>query len=78
MKTSLFKNLPEDEKSSVVNSFNNGRIFREALAELLRTRMEPSVDVAQYEKAGWNYYAADQIGYRRALKEVLALIETKE
>lgn len=45
----------------------------ERLDEILSEMTKESVK-ADYDKAAWAYYAADQAGYNRALKEIRHLL----
>lgn len=78
MKASITKGLSTAEKQKVLLSFKSNRLFLTQLQSLLEAKLEPSTKEDQYDKASWPYYAADQIGYRRAIKEVLNLIQSEE
>lgn len=78
MKLSLTKGLGPDEKKGLENSFNNSGVFRERLKEVLLDKAELTLSLSQYDKASWPFYHADQIGYIRAIKEIISLIETKD
>lgn len=77
MKTAWTKGLDEQLKKDVEASFKSSTIVRKRLTELCEEKVaaSQSTDKTQYDSPNWTYMQADNIGYRRALKEIISLLE---
>lgn len=77
MKTSWFKGLPKQEQEEVKASFKSSLRTRERLEELCEEKLESASNPykGQYENPNWAYLQADSIGYQRALKEIISLLQ---
>jgi hypothetical protein len=79
MKTVWTKGLKAEEKSDVKVAFERGAFLRERLSFVIQDKMDAAdrVSLAKegYDCANWAYKQADNVGYRRAMQEILALLE---
>lgn len=78
MKASWLNGLEEGQKLEMEREFLASALLRSRLKELIEGKLEAS-RVAQrnkvnYENSAWPYQQADQIGYERALSEIISLI----
>jgi len=79
MKTSLTKGLDKDASKEIENAFGASALLRKRYSEVLKDKIEVSAkeDCAKdaYNCPNWAYKQADSQGYRRAIREVLSLLE---
>ena len=82
MKTVWTAGLDEQKTIEIRREFVGGAILRERLQKILRDKIETARTTARsantYENANWAYLQADQIGYERALFEIISLISEKD
>lgn len=79
MKTAWTKGLTLDSKNEIKLSFHASGLLRERLVLLLKEYIE-TADKDSYSKEGysspnWAYVQADIAGYKRAMHEIISLIE---
>jgi hypothetical protein len=76
MKISWKTGLDEVAKSDVEKAFKGGSLLRQRLCELCEAKIQASLSVNndQYDSPNWAYIQADNIGYRKALKEIISLL----
>jgi hypothetical protein len=67
----------EQVKKDVKSSFLSSTVVRKRLKEICNDKIESSypTDRQQYDNPNWAYMQADNAGYRRALKEIISLLE---
>jgi hypothetical protein len=79
LKTSLLKGLNEKDKEEMKGLFIQSLRLRnqiiKTLEEKIRVIDAESVSKEGYESPSWAYKQADIVGYKRALKEIISLIE---
>jgi hypothetical protein len=77
VKTSWTKGLDAQGEADIKASFKSSAPLRERLAELAGEKAMASLSTAkaQYENPNWCYQQADNVGYRRALTEIISLLE---
>ncbi len=78
MKTSWTKGLDVDEKKEVTLSYNASGTLRLRLEVLLKEKAsvaeKESFDKEGYNCPNWAYKQADLAGYKRAMKEIISLL----
>lgn len=81
MKTVWTINLSEQQQQEVRKEYASSPVLRERLIKILNDKLDVAKTGARskikYESASWPYYQADNIGYERAIIEVISLITTK-
>ncbi len=79
MKTVWTKGLEKDEAAEMRSLFTQSARVRVRLSQILSDKMDAadnaSLSKDGYETANWAYKQADTVGYRRAIKEILSIIE---
>lgn len=77
MKTAWFKGLDAQGQADVKSAFKSSSRLRQRLAELCQQKSASSLTVnkEQYESPNWAYMQADNLGYRRALNEIISLLD---
>jgi hypothetical protein len=79
MKTSWTSGLTSEQKEEIRMSFGSAGRLRERLTALLNDKITSSTKESLgkdlYANASWAYQQADAVGYRRALHEVMSLLE---
>lgn len=79
MKTVWKRGLDDQNKKDIEEAFKNGKRLRARLEEILQSKYEErdrlSIAEDAYESPSWAYKQADSAGYKRAIKEILALLE---
>lgn len=77
MKTVWTKGLDTQLEVDVKSAFKSSTVIRARLADLCSEKIDTSLSTnkAQYESPSWAYMQADGIGYRRAMEEVISLLE---
>ena len=81
MKTSLTKGLQPLQAKEIEMEYLGSSALRKRLTELLMDKQSLLIKKRTSEEAyaspSWAYLQADQVGYLRALNEVISLISTK-
>lgn len=79
MKTVWNKGLTDQEIKIVNGEFKGSSTMRAKLNEILLDKIKESEGIAikrsSYELPNWAYLQADTVGYKRALSEVISLIQ---
>lgn len=79
MKVQWTKGLEADAAKEMKLHFKGGLQLRKRLSVLCKEKMDAKdracMKDTEYDCAGWAYKQADAQGYKRALKEVMSLIE---
>lgn len=79
MKTSITKGLSEQEASEIKVEFVRAAHLRKRIIKLLEEKYDSerknSLTKERYESPSWAYIQADAVGYERALREVISLLE---
>lgn len=79
MKTAWTKGLEPDAKAEMKLHFNGGTQLRKRLGTMLNEKIDAKDREAMkddaYDKANWAYKQADSQGYKRAMSEIISLIE---
>ena len=82
MKTSWTQGLDPDVAKEIRGDFISSRLVRNRLTVLLNDKItethNSSLTKTGYESPNWAYKQADQVGFERALKLVMSLIEDAE
>ena len=78
MKSSWIKGLEADQAKQVGDAYDASALLRKRLSELLLEKYEAcekaSISKDGYDSPNWVYLRADEIGYKRALSEILKII----
>ncbi len=79
MKTLWTKGVPTDGKEEIKSAFERGAFLRGRLSTILKEKMD-AADVVSLAKDGydcpnWAYKQADTVGYRRAIQEILSILQ---
>ena len=79
MKTVWTKGLEADAAKEMKLHFKGGLQLRKRLTSLCSEKIDAKdrtcMKDSEYENAGWAYKQADAQGYKRALKEIMSLLE---
>ena len=77
MKTSWTSDLEGDQKKDIESAFKSATVIRNRLTEICESKIKTSLSAnkAQYDSPNWAYQKADDIGYRRALEEIIGLLK---
>lgn len=79
MKTQWYKGLDSDAKEEMINHYKGSGILRKRLSQIIEDKIDAktreSLNASDYELSNWAYKQADSVGYRRALQEIISLIE---
>ena len=77
MKTSWTKGLDEQGEADIKASFKSATRIRARLIELCEEKAATSLTTNkdQYDCPNWCYQQADSVGYRRALSEIVSLLD---
>lgn len=80
MKSILLAGVESDVIPVLKGDFKSSFIIRKRIVEVLRDKIENSRKglLTDYESPSWAYRQADGVGYERALREVISLLEEKE
>ena len=75
----LFAGLDREDKERLKESYKGIKVITDAtLRRLLETKITDSIkrseDPESYKIAKWGEFQADSLGYRRAMREILALL----
>ena len=78
MKQSWITGLKDEHKEEMKREFISSALLRARLTNLAANKIEESRIATRsknnYENASWAYLQADQIGYERALSEIISLL----
>lgn len=78
MKNSWVKGLDVDEVSDIESNFKASAVIRRRLTDILKDKIEVSNKNARnktsYDNPNWAYLQADNVGYERALYEIIDLL----
>jgi hypothetical protein len=81
MKLSLTKNLEKAEATEIEGQFIAALHLRKLIVSHLQEKIEnrraTSCKEGKYDSPGWSYQQADNIGYERALRDVINLLTEK-
>lgn len=77
MKTTWTKGLDKQLEADVKSAFKSSTVVRGRLSDICQEKIASSLNTskAQYDCPNWCYQQADFIGYRRALEEIISLLE---
>ena len=79
MKTALTKGLVGEARLEMEREFNASSLLRKRLTALLlekvSTKRTQRISEEEYASPSWAFKQADAVGYERALREVLSLLE---
>jgi len=77
MKSSMYKGLSKEDKEAMKDLFEKSRLLRlrykDVLEDKLRTSRDKSEGKDSYDSPNWALVQADQIGYNRAISELINL-----
>lgn len=80
MKTSWTSGLTPDAKKEIIDDFNGVPALRARLIEMIEKKIRSDKTTKQspesYALPSWPMFQADGIGYERALREVISLLES--
>jgi hypothetical protein len=78
MKTAWTKGLKKDEAIHIEERFAASSLLRKRLTDILETKVKSDevniLSKDRYTDPSWAYRQADHIGYKRAIYEVLSLL----
>lgn len=79
MKTTWTKGLDKELSRDVVATFKGALIMRNRMKKMLEDKIDSaergSRNKEGYDCSNWAYKQADTIGYKRAMQEVISLLE---
>lgn len=77
MKGTWTRGLEEDKHARIKSAFKSSTEVRNRLTEICNDKISSAMTThkKQYDIAGWAYQQADAVGYRRALEEIISLLE---
>jgi hypothetical protein len=77
MKTTWTKGVDSQLEADIKSAFKSATVVRGRLSDICKEKIETALatNKAQYDNPNWCYQQADIIGYRRALEEVMSLLE---
>lgn len=79
MKVSWTKGLTPEEEKDVRANFLEALVLRKRLRRVIEDKISEarrtSIAKSTYDNVNWAYLQADEVGYERALKEIIDLIE---
>ena len=77
MKTTWTKGLDAQGEADIKASFKSSTVVRARLMEICEDKSSSSLstNTNQYDSPNWCYQQADSVGYRRALNEIISLLE---
>lgn len=77
MKSTWTKGLEGDQHERIRGAFKASADIRERLTTICNEKIATAMSThkGQYDGASWAYEQADAIGYRRALEEIISLLE---
>lgn len=81
MKTEWTSGLKPDAKKEIVEDFNSVPALRARLIDILekkiRSNASSRTSTDAYALPSWPMFQADGVGYERALRQVISLLESK-
>lgn len=81
MKTVVTKGLNEKETKEIRQEFVASAHLRKRFIQLFEERIVSSrsktIASSTYDSPNWAYLQADNVGYERALKEVISILESE-
>lgn len=77
MKTTWTKGVDSQLEADIKSAFKSSTVIRARLSEICEDKLGSALTTnkAQYDNPNWCYQQADIIGYRRALEEIVSLLE---
>ena len=77
MKTTWIKGVDAQQEADIKSAFKAATVVRSRLSAICDEKVLTalSTNKGQYDNPNWCYQQADIIGYRRALEEVISLLE---
>jgi hypothetical protein len=77
VKTTWTKGVEGQLEADIKSAFKSSTVVRKRLSEICEEKIDSalSTNKAQYDNPNWCYQQADIIGYRRALEEIVSLLE---
>jgi hypothetical protein len=77
MKVQWFQDLPLDKRDQYKKSVLASKETLDKLCKILYNKIQEleMTSKSDYDNPSWPYYAADRIGYIRAMKEVISLCD---
>lgn len=77
MKTTWLKGVEVDNHDKVRDLFKSSTELRNRLVSICNDKISSAMTTHtnQYDGPSWPYEQADAIGYRRALEEIISLLE---
>ena len=79
MKTSWTQGLEKGEKAEMKAFFEQALYVRKRLSSIINNKISTSLGgdtlVSSYDNPNWALKQADSVGYRRALSELLSILE---
>lgn len=77
MKTTWTKGVDSQLEADIKSAFKSSTVIRARLSEICEDKLVSALTTnkAQYDNPNWCYQQADIIGYRRALEEIVSLLE---
>lgn len=77
MKTTWTKGVASQLEADIKSAFKSSTVIRARLSEICEDKLVSALTTnkAQYDNPNWCYQQADIIGYRRALEEIVSLLE---
>lgn len=80
MRTTWFSGLSKDEKAEIKKDFLSSLQLRKRLVYIAKSRIESArektVSADMYNSPSWAYVQADNVGYERAMREIINLLES--
>jgi hypothetical protein len=81
MKTSWIQGLNKEQETEMRREYKGSALLRSRLSKLLEDKIDAARTkgrlVSTYDNPNWALLQADQIGYERALYEIISLIFEK-
>lgn len=79
LKTSLTKGLDNDHKEEVEQSYKACSVYRKQVIRLLNEKIDAkrkeSCKSSEYDSPSWAFKQADAVGFERAMRELILLLE---
>lgn len=81
-KSILFAGLEPEHEKELRGDFKSSLLIRRRLQEVLRMKLDAAHkelrSKTNYEDASWAFKMADNVGYERAVHELISLLEDSE
>lgn len=79
MKTAWTKGLDDQDEKDIRGNFKEALVLRKRLSVIAEEKITTShnhcLNKKSYDTPNWAYLQADSVGYERALKEIIALLQ---